>query len=181
MIVVVVCLQLQADLGSPAFPDAAAALAHAVKLIQIYSSSSAQPLYSGLDERERGPADELLWLAAAALMQAAALQQARQQLHVNGSSDASEAVNTATNNSSTTTAATAAAAAAAPCLKTTPAMYYMLLATLVLEAAAKGRPYCAPVRLGLTALHGLLGNAGAAAKHFGMLDVKHIQHDTLSR
>ena len=57
---------------------------------------------------------------------------------------------------------------------------YLLQAVLALEAAVKGRPYCAPVRLGLTGLYGLLGNAAGAAQHFGGLDVKHVQHDTLS-
>eukprot|EP00775_Hariotina_reticulata_P008203 gene8203-8394_t len=164
-------MQTQADLGSPAFPNAAAALAHATELVKLYSTS-ALPLYSGLDERERGPADELLWLAAAALMQAAALQQACQQQHVNGSRHDSCAVNSTKDNDCD-------AAGDIMGVSDHP-MHYMVLALLVMEAAVKGRPYCAPVRLGLTGLHGLLGNAGAAAKHFTMLDVKHIQHDTIS-
>lgn len=135
--------QIQADLGGPTHSTATAAQQHALQLLQLYASYL--PFYDGLDERERGLADELLWLAAAALMQAAALQQQ-----------------------------------AAPADGNSSSLDYMIQALLVLEAAAQGRPYCAPVRLGLTGLHGLLGNPKAAATHFFMLDVKHIQHDTLS-
>ncbi len=56
----------------------------------------------------------------------------------------------------------------------------MLLALLVLEAGVVGRPYCAAARLSLTALHGLLGAPRSAARHFGALDAKHIQLDTLA-
>lgn len=94
--------QIQADLGSPGFTDAAAAEAHAQRLLQGYAA--ALPFYEGMDERERGPADELLWQAAAALVQAAALQEG-------SSSDG------------------------------TAGMRHLLQALLVLEAAAKGRPY----------------------------------------
>lgn len=110
------------------------------------------PLHQGLDERERGPADELLWQAAATLVAAAALQQ-------NSSSGSSDGSTTSSSTSS---------------------IKYLLQAVLVLEAAAKGRPYCAPVRLGLTGLYGLLGNAAGAAHHLTVMDVKHVQHDTLS-
>jgi N-terminal acetyltransferase B complex non-catalytic subunit len=112
--------------------------------MQMYAA--ALPLYHGLDERERGPADELLWQAAATLVAASTMQ------HSNGNTTSSSP----------------------DCVK------HLLSAVLVLEAAAKGRPYCAPVRLGLTGLYGLLGNATAAAHHFSVLDVKHVQHDTLS-
>jgi len=138
-------------MGAPSFTDPAAAAVHAQQLLQLYAA--ALPLYAGLDERERGPADELLWQAAAALVTAATLQQQQQQ-----SSESS--ISTSSTSSSS--------------------IKYLLQAVLVLEAAAKGRPYCAPVRLGLTALYGLLGNAAGAVQHFSVLDVKHVQHDTLS-
>lgn len=137
-------LQIQADIGAPSFSDPAAAAQHAQHLMQLYAA--ALPLYQGLDERERGPADELLWQAAAALVAAATMQ-----------------------HSSGTTSSTSS-----DCIK------HLLSAVLVLEAAAKGRPYCAPVQLGLTGLYGLLGDATAAAQHFSVMDVKHVQHDTLS-
>jgi N-terminal acetyltransferase B complex non-catalytic subunit len=140
--------QIQSDLGAPSFSTPAAAAQHAQQLLQLYAA--ALPLYQGLDERERGPADELLWQAAAALVAAAGLQQ-----HTPGT---------------TTTSSSSSSAS----------IGYLLQAVLVLEAAVKGRPYCAPVRLGLTGLYGLLGNAAGAALHFGGLDVKHVQHDTLS-
>lgn len=133
-------------MGATSFTDPAAAAAHAQQLLQLYAA--ALPLYAGLDERERGPADELLWQAAAALVTAATLQQ--QQPSESSSST------------------------------TTSSIKYLLQAVLVLEAAGKGRPYCAPVRLGLTALYGLLGNAAGAGQHFAVMDVKHVQHDTLS-
>lgn len=141
-------LQIQSDLGAPSFSTPAAAAQHAQQLLQLYTA--ALPLYQGLDERERGPADELLWQAAAALVTAAGLQQ----------------------HTSATTTTTSSSSSAS--------IGYLLQAVLVLEAAVKGRPYCAPVRLGLTGLYGLLGNAAGAAQHFGGLDVKHVQHDTLS-
>jgi N-terminal acetyltransferase B complex non-catalytic subunit len=112
--------------------------------MQLYAA--ALPLNQGLDERERGPADELLWQAAAALVAAATMR------HSNSNASSSSP----------------------DCIK------HLLSAVLVLEAAAKGRPYCAPVRLGLAGLYGLLGNAAAAAHHLSVLDVKHVQHDTLS-
>jgi hypothetical protein len=52
----------------PAFAAPAEALAYAARLMGRYSA--ARPLYSGLDERERGPADELVVLAAGALVRA---------------------------------------------------------------------------------------------------------------
>ncbi|WIA30679.1 hypothetical protein OEZ86_000751 [Tetradesmus obliquus] len=140
--------QIHADLGGPAFDSPQAAAQHAQQLMALYAA--ALPHYEGLDERERGPADELLWLAAAALVKAAALESRQQQQQQQQQQGVASGVG------------------------------YLLQALLVQEAAAKGRPYCAPVRLGLTALHGLVGNARAAAQHFGALDVKHIQHDTLS-
>lgn len=140
-------LQIQADIGAPSFTDPAAAAQHAQQLMQLYAA--ALPLYQGLDERERGPADELLWQAAAALVTAASLE------HTTSSTDSSSS-------------------SSSGCIK------HLLQAVLVLEAAAKGRPYCAPVRLGLTGLYGLLGNAAGAAHHFSVMDVKHVQHDTLS-
>jgi N-terminal acetyltransferase B complex non-catalytic subunit len=142
--------QIHADLGGPTFDSPEAAAQHAQQLMSLYAA--ALPHYEGLDERERGPADELLWLSAAALVRAAALESTQQQASAPTAADSSS----------------------------TAGIGYMLQALLVQEAAARGRPYCAPVRLGLTALHGLFGNARAAAQHFGALDVKHIQHDTLS-
>lgn len=111
--------------------------------MQLYAA--ALPLYQGLDERERGPADDLLWQAAAALVAAATME-----------------------------ASSSSSSSSSGCIK------HLLQAVLVLEAAAKGRPYCAPVRLGLTGLYGLLGDAAGAVQHFSVLDVKHVQHDTLS-
>jgi N-terminal acetyltransferase B complex non-catalytic subunit len=140
-------LQIQADAGVPHFKAPDAAAQHAQGLLQMYAA--ALPLYQGMDERERGPADELLWQAAAALVAAATL------------------TNSSSSKSSSSSSSTAS-------------IKYLLQAVLVLEAAAKGRPYCAPVRLGLTGLYGVLGNASGAAHHFSVMDVKHVQHDTLS-
>lgn len=53
-------------------------------------------------------------------------------------------------------------------------------AALVLESALLSRKYSAPLRLAATGLYGLLGAPLAAANSFAALDVKHIQHDTLS-
>ena len=53
-------------------------------------------------------------------------------------------------------------------------------ALLVLEAAQQRRRVSAPLRLAATGLYSLLGAPAAAAESFGALDVKHIQHDTLS-
>ena len=53
-------------------------------------------------------------------------------------------------------------------------------ALLVLEAAQQRRKVSAPLRLAATGLYSLLGAPTAAAESFGALDIKHIQHDTLS-
>lgn len=59
--------QLLHDLGLPGTAgDAPALLAHASRLIADFAA--ARPAYDGLDPRERGPADELVALAATALM-----------------------------------------------------------------------------------------------------------------
>ena len=50
----------------------------------------------------------------------------------------------------------------------------------MLEAAQRSRPRSAPIRLAAMALHGLLGAATSAMDSFDALDIKHIQHDTLS-
>ncbi|KAG2494621.1 hypothetical protein HYH03_007140 [Edaphochlamys debaryana] len=63
--------QVRDDCGLPRFPSAAAAVAEAGALLATFRQ--AQPLQEGLDERERGAADELPPLAAAALVTAAAL------------------------------------------------------------------------------------------------------------
>ena len=54
------------------------------------------------------------------------------------------------------------------------------LDVLVLEAAQQRRKVSAPLRLAATGLYSLLGAPTAAAESFGALDIKHIQHDTLS-
>ena len=51
---------------------------------------------------------------------------------------------------------------------------------MVLEAAQKSRTRSAPICLAATALHGLLGAASSSMDAFDALDIKHIQHDTLS-
>eukprot|EP00798_Chlamydomonas_sp_ICE-L_P022020 gene22020-29080_t len=63
--------QLLDDLGMPLFSTASSAVEHAVSLMQRYVA--VQPLYKGLDDRERGPADELPVLAAGSLATAASL------------------------------------------------------------------------------------------------------------
>ena len=50
----------------------------------------------------------------------------------------------------------------------------------MLEAAQRSRPRSAPIRLAAMALYGLLGAATSAMESFDALDIKHIQHDTLS-
>jgi hypothetical protein len=66
--------QIQYDTGLPAFTSPTEAVAYAARLIQRYSA--ARPLSAGLDERERGPADELLVLASCALVRAHLLEPA---------------------------------------------------------------------------------------------------------
>ena len=53
-------------------------------------------------------------------------------------------------------------------------------AVLVVEAAQRTRPRSAPIRLAAMSLRGLLGAAPSAMESFDALDIKHIQHDTLS-
>ena len=53
-------------------------------------------------------------------------------------------------------------------------------ALLVLEAAQHSRTRSAPIRLAAMSLHGMLGAATSAMDSFDALDIKHIQHDTLS-
>ena len=53
-------------------------------------------------------------------------------------------------------------------------------ALLVLEAAQHSRKRSAPIRLAAMSLHGMLGAATSAIDSFDALDIKHIQHDTLS-
>ncbi|KXZ48272.1 hypothetical protein GPECTOR_29g5 [Gonium pectorale] len=63
--------QLLDDAGLPALRSEAEAMARSRELMQLFST--ARPLQVGLDERERGAADELPVLAAAALVTAATL------------------------------------------------------------------------------------------------------------
>ena len=56
----------------------------------------------------------------------------------------------------------------------------LLQALLALEAAQQARKVSAPLRLAAVGLCALLGAPEAAAAHFSALDIKHIQHDTLS-
>ena len=53
-------------------------------------------------------------------------------------------------------------------------------AVLVLEAAQVARRVSAPLRLAAMGLYGLLGAPTMALESFTALDIKHIQHDTLS-
>lgn len=53
-------------------------------------------------------------------------------------------------------------------------------AVLVLEAAQVARRVSAPLRLAAMGLYGLLGAPTLAVENFTALDIKHIQHDTLS-
>jgi N-terminal acetyltransferase B complex non-catalytic subunit len=61
--------QVVEDLGGPLFATKEDALAYSKKLMRTYAWS--EPLYMGLDSRERGPADELPVLAANAIIAAA--------------------------------------------------------------------------------------------------------------
>jgi hypothetical protein len=56
----------------------------------------------------------------------------------------------------------------------------LLKAALHLEAACRARPHVAQTRVALCALHGLLGCPARALEHFGALDAKHVQMDTLA-
>ena len=53
-------------------------------------------------------------------------------------------------------------------------------AVLVLEAAQVARRVSAPLRLAAMGLYGLLGAPNLAVENYTALDIKHIQHDTLS-
>ena len=53
-------------------------------------------------------------------------------------------------------------------------------ALLILEAGSVQRTVAAEMRVGATALYGLLGAAPAAGASFAVLQCKYIQHDTLS-
>ncbi len=63
--------QIRDDLGRPTLTSCPMAVQSAVQLLDLYGT--ARPLQEGLDERERGAADELPCLAAASLITAAAL------------------------------------------------------------------------------------------------------------
>lgn len=63
--------QIENDLGLPEFRTAEEAQAHALQVMEVYRQSL--PLISGLDEKERGLADELLPLCAWALVTASCL------------------------------------------------------------------------------------------------------------
>ncbi|KAK9902038.1 hypothetical protein WJX75_002093 [Coccomyxa subellipsoidea] len=66
-------------------------------------------------------------------------------------------------------------------LEATPRRQHRLLrAVLVLEAAQVARRVSAPLRLAAMGLYGLLGAPTLAVESFTALDIKHIQHDTLS-
>lgn len=60
------CQQLLHDLALPGVSSHEQRVSHAVQLMRLFGSS--QQAYEGLDPRERGPADELIALAAGALM-----------------------------------------------------------------------------------------------------------------
>lgn len=63
--------QIRDDLGRPTLTSCHMAVQSAVQLLDLYGT--ARPLQEGLDERERGAADELPCLAAASLVTAAVL------------------------------------------------------------------------------------------------------------
>ena len=74
-------LQIQHDLGL--IPEsAAAAEAHAIKLVKLYKHSLS--LCKGLDPKEKGPGDDLIPLAVASLM-------AARHLDMAGSTDSASA------------------------------------------------------------------------------------------
>jgi N-terminal acetyltransferase B complex non-catalytic subunit len=69
-------LQIQWELGLPEHVKPADAVSYAQHLMQRHAS--VQHLYAGLDQRERGPSDELITLAAGYLIRA--YQQRRSQM-----------------------------------------------------------------------------------------------------
>ena len=72
--------QIEEDLGLPVYEDSEAAVAHARQLARLYAD--ALPLCEGLDDKDRGPADELIPLAVAALVAAWRLSDRAQPVHL---------------------------------------------------------------------------------------------------
>lgn len=60
--------QVESDMGLPKFESSAAALDHAKRVMKLFGQT--RHLYSSLDEKERGPADELPIVASTALIRA---------------------------------------------------------------------------------------------------------------
>lgn len=84
MVCVQMLLQIQHDLGL--IPEsAAAAEAHAIKLLKLYEHSLS--LCKGLDPKEKAPGDDLIPLAVASLMAARHLDMAGRHLDMAGSTD----------------------------------------------------------------------------------------------
>eukprot|EP00873_Tetraselmis_striata_P024799 jgi/Tetstr1/445063/TSEL_032868.t1 len=119
--------QVQHDLGLLHGAEAAASL------MELYAATL--PLSADIDERERGPGDDLVALAASALL-------------ANGrAGGAAEGV---------------------------------LAALLVACAGARERPFSPGIRIAASTLFGLLGCPQAATKDFTALDVKNIQHSSIT-
>ncbi|KAK9803086.1 hypothetical protein WJX73_009715 [Symbiochloris irregularis] len=114
--------------------DPARALQRAIKLMELFAGS--EHFTRDLDEKQRGPSDELLALAVCSLIGAAR-------------SDPSHGAE------------------------------WLMRAYLMVEAAQIKRKVSAPLRLAATALAGLLGAPNIANEQFAMLDVKHVQRDSV--
>lgn len=143
--------QIQDAIGLPVHKSPQEAAAHAAQLMTLFAKQV--HLYEGLDSRERGPADELLSLAAASLVAAQRLHQHTSTAHPQQLQQASPAPED---------------------------LQYLLQAVVLLEAGVKLRPYSAPLRLGAAWLYGCLGCVPAVTRHFQALDCKHIQMDTVA-
>lgn len=61
-------MQIENDLGLPEFKSAAEAEFHAAAIVRLFQSSL--PLSKGIDEKDRGPADDVIPLAVASLLAA---------------------------------------------------------------------------------------------------------------
>lgn len=73
-------MQIESEAGLPDFEEAATAVEHAAEVMRVFAASA--HLYEGLDEKERGPADELPYIVTAALVAAWKLDASRSLKHL---------------------------------------------------------------------------------------------------
>ena len=159
-------MQIRRDLGA-ALSTPAEAWHFAQRLLGLHHR--ALPLYEGLDPKDKGPADDLIVLAAEAVLCCGPqLGPTSQEPSANGAHSSMGASNDQRDQVQAAQQQQRARQVA------------LLRALLLLEVGQQRVTHTASLRLAATAVCGLLGAPQMAVEHFKMLDCKHIQTDTIT-